>query len=203
MEEPVIGGQAVLEGVMMRSPHFYGVAVRTEKGKIVTMVERLKGRGRVARLPFIRGMVLLVDMMVIGVKSLSWSAQQSGEEEETLSDMQVGITVLVSLLLSLALFLALPYLLTVLLGISEETRPLLFNLVDGGIKVALLIGYLWGISKMKDIYRVFQYHGAEHKVVFCHESKKPLTVKNVKSFIRFHPRCGTSFILMTMLLGVL
>jgi len=203
MAEPMMGGQAVLEGVMMRSPHFYGVAVRNERGKIVTMTERLKARGPFARLPFIRGMVLLVDMMVIGIKALSWSAQQAGEEEEQLSDAQVGITVLVSLAISLALFLALPYFLTVLLGISEESAPLLFNLIDGAIKVGLLITYLWGISLMKEIHRVFQYHGAEHKVVFCYENRKPLTVRNVRKFSRFHPRCGTSFILMTMLLGVL
>jgi len=197
----VLGGQAVLEGVMMRSPHYYATSVRKGK-KIVSMMERIKDKPKWTKIPFIRGVVNLIEMLYIGTKSLSWSAQQAEDEEESLSDWQIIGTLIVSFALAIVIFVALPYFLSILTGVSEESSPVLFNLTDGAIKIAILLLYLYFIAKMDDIKRVFEYHGAEHKAVFCYEAEKPLTVKNVKKFSRFHPRCGTSFLLMVALISI-
>lgn len=202
-KKPMIGGQAVIEGVMMRSPNYYATAVRNEKGKIVTQLKKLKKRPKFYSFPFVRGVANLIDMMVIGIKSLTWSANQvSDDEDEQLTPFQIVLTLILSLGFAVLLFVALPYFLSIITGIKEESSPILFNLIDGVFKIAILILYMYLISLLKDIKRVFEYHGAEHKTVYCYEDGKKLTVKNVKKYSTKHPRCGTSFILIVLLIGI-
>lgn len=199
-----IGGQAVIEGVMIKSEDNYVVTIR-KKNKIVTKKEKLRTRdSKIVKLPFIRGVVNLYDMLVIGIKSLIWSAdQQEEKKEEKISKKEIIITISVSFIFAILFFVALPYFLTGLLNIQEETRPLLFNLVDGVIRIGLFLGYIIIISFMKDIRRLFQYHGAEHKAVNCFEDKKPLTLANVKNYSTLHTRCGSSFIMIVLVISIL
>ncbi len=199
-----VGGQAVIEGVMMRSKNYYAIACRNEKGKIVSKTEKIKKRSKFLQSPFIRGVVNLGDMLVLGVKALIWSAnQQSDEEEEQLNSTEIFWTLLLAFSFSAVFFIALPYFLTNLAGFVEETRPILFNFIDAVIKIAIFIIYLKLISLMKDVKRLFEYHGAEHKVVYCYEAKKKLTVKNAKKYSTKHPRCGTSFIFIVFIFSIM
>jgi uncharacterized protein YqhQ len=199
-----VGGQAVMEGVMMRSPKYYGVAVRNEKGKIVVKAEKLDRKHNFFKMPFIRGVVNLIDMLVLGIKTLIWSAdQQTDEKEEKLSKTEVFWTLFISLGFALLLFVALPYFLTHLAGFVEETRPILFNFIDGLIKIGLFLAYLFLISLMKDVRTLFEYHGAEHNVVHCYEDGKKLTVENARKYSTKHPRCGTSFIFIVFIFSML
>ncbi|HLC96679.1 MAG TPA: DUF1385 domain-containing protein [Candidatus Nanoarchaeia archaeon] len=199
-----VGGQAVIEGVMLRSPHYYAVSVRIPHGKIKTKTAKLKSQSKFFKLPFVRGMVSLVDMLVLGIQTLIWSAnQQATKKEEKINASEIFWTLLISIGFALLFFVALPYIFTNLLGFAEESRPVLFNLIDAAIKIALFLAYLAFISTMKDVKILFQYHGAEHKSVYCHESGKKLTVANVNSFSTKHPRCGTSFIFIVFVFSVL
>jgi len=199
-----VGGQAVIEGVMMRSPNYYAVACRNEKGKIVSKTEKIKKRSEILQKPFIRGIVNLGDMLVLGVKSLIWSAnQQSDEEEEQLNSSEIFWTLFIAFSFAIVFFIALPYFLTNLAGFVEETRPILFNFIDAVIKIAIFVVYLKLISLMEDVKRLFEYHGAEHKVVYCYEAGKKLTVKNAKKYSTKHPRCGTSFIFIVFVFSIL
>lgn len=201
--KPSIGGQAVLEGVMMRSPNYYATSVRNEKGNIVTQTKKIKKRPSFFKWPFIRGIANLIDMLVIGIKTLTWSANQiSDEEDEQLSSTQITFTLILSIGFAILLFVALPYFLSVITGVKEESSPILFNLIDGIIKMAILLIYMYSISLIKDIRRVFEYHGAEHKTVHCYEAGKTLTVKNIKKYSTKHPRCGTSFIFIVFLISM-
>lgn len=203
-----VGGQAVIEGVMMKSPNYVAVAIR-KPNQTITVKEMpynsLTNKFKFLQWPFIRGIVLLFEMLILGLKSLTFSANEamSEEDEEELSGLAIFTTLVVSLSFSVGLFLVLPYALTYLLGLTEETAPILFNLVDGVIKLSIFIGYIYLISLMNDIKRVFQYHGAEHKAVNCYEAGKKLTVKNAQRFTTINARCGTSFMLFVILIGVL
>jgi uncharacterized protein YqhQ len=198
-----IGGQAVIEGVMMRNKNKVATAVRLPNKKIKIKKQRLKPRSKFLKLFFIRGIINLIDMLTLGIKTLMWSADQQTGEEEKISKTEITITVILSLAFGIGLFLFLPYLFTYLLGFKELINPLLFNIIYGTIKAGMLVLYLYLISFMKDIRRVFQYHGAEHKVVFCYENKKSLTPENIKKFITAHPRCGTSFLIIVILVSVI
>ena len=198
-----IGGQAVLEGVMIKSKRYYATAVRNEKGKIVTQVNKLKNHPKWFNYFFIRGITNLIEMLFIGMKSLTWSANQiSDEEDEKLTDWQIFLTVAVAIVFALGIFVALPYILSLFTGVSEEGSPVLFNLIDGIIKVIIFFLYLYLISLMKEIRRVFEYHGAEHKTVYCFEAGKKLTVKNTKKYPTEHPRCGTSFLFLVIVIAI-
>ena len=197
-----IGGQAVIEGVMMRSPHFYSVAVRKEDGKIDLKTERfisVSERFPLLKKPFLRGIVSMYEMLRLGIGALIHSGNVSEAKEDSISGSAVVGTVVFSFVFAIGLFLALPYALTLLIGISEEESTVLFNLVDGLIKAGLLIAYIWLISLWDDVARVFQYHGAEHKTVNAYESGKPLTARSAKGFSTAHSRCGTSFIVIVFL----
>jgi uncharacterized protein YqhQ len=211
-----IGGQAVLEGVMMRSPHAFTVAVR-KGGKpgaeIAVMRQTLRPLGE--RFPFlkkkiIRGSAALFEAMWLGVRALNFSANEALEttdgKKEELGPLALAGTLAVALAFSLGLFLALPLLLTNLLGMhydSVNKSGLLFNLTDGVFRVALFLGYVSGISFMKDIRRVFEYHGAEHKCIAAYEAGVELTARNARPYPRIHPRCGTSFLLTVIALSIL
>ena len=201
MKKQDVGGQAVIEGVMMRAKHNVVTAVR-KKEKIIYKQDKLKKKSKFSQLFFIRGISNLIEMLIIGVKTLNWSASQQVDEEEDLSSWAVALTLIIAFTFGIVLFVLLPYALTYLLGVKETQNPVWFNIIDGIIKVGILILYLYLISLMKDIRTVFQYHGAEHKAVFCYEDNKKLTVENAKKYSTFHPRCGTAFLMIVIIIGI-
>lgn len=194
-----IGGQAVIEGVLMKTKEKLAIAVRLENGKIKIKKETLKSLPKILRLPFIRGITTLVYILLIGIKALVWSANQALGEEEELGMGELIGTLLVSLLFALLFFIGVPFFLTWLTGLEGFW----FNAVEGGIRLAVFIGYVYAISFMKDIKRMFQYHGAEHMAVNCYEFEHDLTVENVKKYSTIHPRCGTSFIMLVLIISII
>ncbi len=200
-----IGGQAVLEGVIMRGVSTWAVAVRqpdeTVSVQSFPLVSVLK-RHRVLRLPVIRGAVALFESLGIGFKALGISANaQLGEDEEEISGTAWTGTIVVALALSIGLFFLLPAALTNLSGAGED-NGVVFVIVEKLIRISIFLGYLWLVSRMKDLQRVFQYHGAEHKTISCYEAGLPLTPENAQRFSRLHPRCGTSFLLIVMIVAI-
>ncbi len=224
-EETLVGGQAVMEGVMMRAPHSYCVAVRRPDGIIVTEEQplaKVSDKYPIFKLPVFRGVGTLGQAMSLGVKALRFSADvamQAEAEKEGKAEAQSGEkkpteipgwVMTLNLLFSFAFFIALykfvPLVLTTQLqrmypqlGLGNR---ILFNLMDGVIRLVIFLGFLWIISRWKDIHRVFEYHAAEHRVVFNFESGKPVTVENAQRFVTFHPRCGTSFLLVVMMVSI-
>lgn len=218
------GGQALIEGIMMRGPKKQAVVVRKPDGALAIRESQLrfiKDRFPVLGLPLIRGMVTFVASMVEGVRALMYSAEffpeEEGETEEpsrfeawlerTLgSDRAASFFVTVSVILGIGMSIGLFFLLPTLLGsvVTFFTDSMVVrNVAESLMKLAIFVGYLALCSRMKDIHRVFQYHGAEHKTIFCYENEEPLTVENVKKHSRFHPRCGTSFMIFMLVLGIL
>ena len=210
MSEPrfTYGGQAVIEGVMMRGQNSLAIAVRQNHGGIGTVAWDSKPpekRLGVWKWPFIRGTVNLVDSLTIGIKTLVYSANQvlvDDEEEEALTSTQVAITVALSLGLSIGLFFLLP---TFLAQVIKQWAPShgMQNLLEGLMRVGIFMTYMLCISVVKDVQRVFQYHGAEHKTIFAYEKGHPLTLEDVSGMSRLHPRCGTSFLVLVMFVSIL
>ena len=210
-----IGGQAVIEGVMMRSPHAFTVAVRQggrPAAPIAVLAEQIVPIGErfpILRKQVLRGSVALFEALWLGMRALNFSANEAIEDEdgkkEEVGPVAMAGTMLLALSFGLGLFFGLPLLLTHLLGAKYTALKgnVLFNLTDGAIRVTLFVGYISGISFMKDIRRVFQYHGAEHKVIGAHEAGVPLTVENCRSYSCIHPRCGTSFLMVVLVLSIL
>ena len=199
-----VGGQAVIEGVMMKGPQKVATAVRGEDGGIFLEVKPLNSlseRFPILKKPLLRGVVALGESLVLGIKALSYSAKMAGEEDEELTDGEMAATVFFAFVLAAVLFIAVPTAGTKFLHEVTED-PFTLNLLEGGLRLLIFLGYLAAISAMKDIRRVFQYHGAEHKTIFCYEAKEPLTVANVQKFGRLHPRCGTAFLLIVMLVSI-
>ncbi len=220
-----LGGQAVIEGVLMRSPRRLAVAVRAPDGSIVIENEEFLSysrRHKLLGLPVIRGAASLIESLAIGIKALNFSmaVQERAPQADALPEaahmpaaapapaksrwdgLWVSLSLLSSLALALGLFQLLPYFVAGhLIGGSKlaPADPVLFNLTAGGVRMSLLLAYMWGISFLRDIGRVFQYHGAEHKSIFVHERRAPLDVMSARLQSRFHPRCGTSFILIVAL----
>lgn len=210
-----IGGQAVLEGVMMRAPRAMAIAVRRPNGEIVIKREQmppLSERYPIVKLPILRGAIALFTSLVTGIKALNFSANEaiveevdetSGEsKKEELTTWALAGTMTVAFGFGIALFFFFPLYLTKLLVPIIGDNNIIFNLVDGVIRVIIFLLYIWGIARMNDIQRVFQYHGAEHKTIFAFEDGVELTLENVKRFSRLHPRCGTSFLLIVMLVSI-
>lgn len=203
------GGQAVIEGVMMRSPRYFAVACRHPNGEIVLKLEdlanlwlaRLKWLNR----PFLRGTLALLDAMALGIRALRFSADVQMEEQtqtvqqKRINDLAIGSTMVIGLLVGLGLFVALPTTLTQLL---PWKHPVLLNMLDGVIRIALFIGYVLAVGSLKEIRRVFQYHGAEHKAINTFEAGLPLTMENARQQSRIHPRCGTSFVMVVLILAI-
>ncbi|MFO7711033.1 MAG: DUF1385 domain-containing protein [Candidatus Woesearchaeota archaeon] len=203
--KPTVGGQAVIEGVMMRAGDRIATAIRKNDEIIVKRetYSPLSKRYPFLGWPFFRGVVSLFEMMYLGTKSLMYSAQESADEEgEELKGSHITLTVIVAILFSLGLFVFLPYVLTNLAGLKEGTQPVLFNLIDGIIKVIIIVGYIYAIGFMSDMRRVFEYHGAEHKAVHTFEKNKQLIPDQANHFSTVHPRCGTSFLMIVVLTGV-
>ena len=204
MDKPLVGGQAVIEGVMMRGFGKVATAVRQPDGNINVQVKAITSiteRYPILKLPLLRGAVSLFESLILGMKSLSFSAQAAGEEDEQLTDRELIGTIILAIGLACGLFIALP---TFAAKFFQELTddPIILNLAEGFLRLIIFLVYLFAISRMKDIQRVFQYHGAEHKTIFCYEADLPLTVENVKKFPRLHPRCGTAFLLIVMLVSI-
>lgn len=217
-----IGGQAVLEGVMMKNSDRYAVAVRKPDGTIEVMTEDytgIWGEKKVSKIPFIRGVFNFVDSLVLGMKTLTWSAQfyeeeepkkEAGENEEQLrkaaggasEKLVMGATVAFSIVMAVAIFIMLPYFLSMLFS-SYIRNASLLAILEGVLRILIFLGYVAAISAMKDIRRVYMYHGAEHKCINCIERGRELTVKNVRKSSRQHRRCGTSFLLFVMVVSVI
>jgi len=199
-----VGGQAVIEGVMMRGPVSIATAVRTPSGEITVKkdaVHSITERYPILKKPFLRGSVALCESLVYGMKSLSYSAQAAGEEDEQLSNTQMALTMAVSVVLAIVFFLAIPtYAAKFIPGVADSAFRL--NVVEGVLRLAIFLLYIWGISLTSDIRRVFEYHGAEHKTIWTYESGEELTVENVKRHSRLHPRCGTNFLLIVMVVSI-
>jgi uncharacterized protein YqhQ len=205
-----VGGQAVLEGVMMRGVTVWAVAVRNPEGEIEIQSEPLvpwAQRHRLWRLPIIRGVVALGESMKIGFKALAISANAQMEEDEEKGEKEEiggfiwGLTIFVSLLLSIGLFFVVPVGLTSLIK-DQLGSPFLFWLIEGILRTGIFIGYIAAISRMPDMRRVFEYHGAEHKTISCYEAEDELIPSRAKLYSRLHPRCGTSFLLVVMVLAI-
>ncbi len=198
--EQTVGGQAVIEGVMMRAPHGWAVAVRTPSGDIEARAEelpRLSSRSVAARIPFIRGVMVLVESLTLGMKSLTWSAQkQAEEEEEELSSWALFSSMAVAFLFFAGVFILGPAALAEWLA---NDNNVVFAVVEGIIRVVMFVGYIWLIGRMEDIQRVFQYHGAEHKTIHAYEAGEALSIANIQKYRPEHPRCGTSFLLIVLL----
>lgn len=202
--QPSYGGQAVIEGVMMRGPAACATAVRAPDGDIHLDVHRLvsPARTRLGRLPFVRGLVVLVDTLRLGFRALSFSANVQSPPGEKLSGASMGATMAVSVLLGLGLFFLLPAAAAYALERSLGLAPALGNLVEGLIRLALLLAYLWAIGRIPEIERVYAYHGAEHRTIHAHEAGRPLRVEEVAAFANEHPRCGTAFLLTIVVFSV-
>ena len=214
-----IGGQAVLEGVMMKNKEKYAVAVRKPDGEIEVEVETYQGLAHGSKfkeLPFIRGIFNFLDSLILGTRALNYSASFYEEEEgkETKFDKAMdkmsggngekllsGIVTVISIMLAVGIFIVLPYFISSLFESFIRNRSLM-AIIEGVIRIALFLLYVWGISAMKDIRRLYQYHGAEHKCINCIEKGRPLTVHNVMRSSRLHKRCGTSFIFFVMLVSI-
>lgn len=205
-----VGGQAVIEGVMMRSPKGIATAVRTPAGDIVVKAERfvsLTRRSRIFNIPIIRGAVVLIETFVIAVKALSFSADQAAVEEDKgggekggLSTVSMALTIIAAFALGFLVFFYIPLVLTELIGLESG---FLFNLIDGAIRLLFIFIYIVLITRWKEMRRVFEYHGAEHKTIFTFEDGEELTPGTAADRSRFHPRCSTSFLLIVVMVSVL
>lgn len=203
-KKPNVGGQAVIEGVMMRGKTHVAVAVRQPDGEIsvdVRPANSISDRYPILKKPFLRGVVSLVESLVMGMKALAYSAQVSGDEDEKLDSKEMALTIAVSAGLAILLFIVIPtWSMRFLTGITQDHMAL--NLAEGVLRMAIFLAYIAAISSMNDIQRVFQYHGAEHKTIYTYEAGLPLKVENVRPFSTLHPRCGTNFLMIVMLISM-
>ena len=219
-----IGGQALIEGILMRGPEKQAIVVRNQNGGLEVQEQTrtfTKENYPILGIPFLRGIVSFVGSLVVGIKALSWSAEFYPEDEEeskskfetwvetrfgekALTNWITGVAMLAGLVFAVALFIVLPTLATsALLHFFPDAPMWVRNLLEGVVKLVIFFLYLYLCSKMKDIHRTFQYHGAEHKTIFCYERGLDLTVENARAMPRHHPRCGTSFLFMVMLISIL
>ena len=219
-EETLVGGQAVLEGVMMRTPHAWGITVRRQSGETVThsdVLERPSDKRRWMGWPVVRGVVTLGYAMMLGFRALKFSANvaleemtvgasegSKPEEKIEISGWMATVNIILSLGFFIVFYKCLPLLAATGLKHVFPTlgNQILFNLVDGAIRIGLFLLFVWGISLANDIHRVYEYHGAEHKTVFAFETGEPVDVPRAQSFVTWHPRCGTSFLMTVMLICI-
>ena len=220
MKKCNIGGQGVLEGIMMRSQTTAGLAVRKATGEIVFEKEPVPNKKNwFTKLLFVRGAVSFVDMMGYGVKTVTKSAKLYGEEEEEykpsrfesflakktgkdVMDIAMVFAVIIALALAVGIFFILPYVLAEIIKPYIESS-IVMGLIEGGIRLVIFLLYIIGITFLKDIKRVFRYHGAEHKTINCYEHEEPLTVENIQKYKTLHPRCGTSYLLLVIVISIL
>ncbi|AJA46364.1 putative metal-dependent protein [Clostridium pasteurianum DSM 525 = ATCC 6013] len=222
-EKPSVGGQAVIEGVMMRGSKGVATAVRKEDNTIELKVEKIipyTKKNRFLGLPIIRGFVSLLESMIIGIRTLNYSASFFEDEEnegntskfdeflkkifkDKVNDVLMAVSLCISIIFAMGIFFVLPTFAANIFKYLNIHNTVVLNLLEGIIRVSLFILYLFLIGKMEDIQRVFQYHGAEHKTVFCYEHNEELTPENASKYSRFHPRCGTNFLFLVMIISIL
>lgn len=219
MRKTNVGGQAVIEGVMMRGAKGQATAVRTPSKKIEVSFEKIvpiTKKYKFLNIPFLRGVFILIDSLKTGISTLNYSASFFEEEEEESkfekwiskklgdksNEILVALTMILSFGISIGLFIAIPTFIASLFKFLS-LNSITLNLIESMIRIVILVVYMYLISKMDDIYRVYQYHGAEHKTIHCYEAEEELTVENVKKFSRFHPRCGTNFMFLTMFISII
>ena len=226
-----VGGQAIIEGVMMKGAKCTAMAVRKPNGEIEIKREEntsIIKKYKFLNVPLVRGIFVLIESLISGMKALNYSASFFDDEEEEDSEPSKfdqwvnskfeklekkfgeekimnaisGISITIGVLMAVVLFMIIPtFIASLFKGFVKNT--VILHLIEAVIKVAILIIYMWLIGKMDDMNRMYQYHGAEHKTIFCYENEKPLTVENVKEFTRFHPRCGTNFLFLTMFISII
>lgn len=213
-----IGGQALIEGVMMRGPKEIAIAVRKPNKEIEVKVNKLNTlamRHKIFKTPFLRGMISLIESLSIGTKALMYSAEFFEEEEteakqtwtqkifkDKAADVEMFFTLAISIVLAVGLFMVLPNVIASFIR-GNITNSILLNLMEGLVRIIIFLIYIIWVSKLEDVRRVFEYHGAEHKTIHCYEHGEELTVENVKKYPILHPRCGTSFLFMVMIVSIL
>ena len=220
-KKTTVGGQAVIEGVMMRGSKGLATAVRLPNGHIEVKKESSKSltkKNKFFGLPIVRGFISLIESLIIGIKSLEFSASFFEDDEESESKFNkwfdktfkdkgssvlMGISLVISLTFAVLLFFILPTVLTSLVKTSITSNVIVLNVVEGIIRVIIFLAYIFLVGKLEDIKRVYQYHGAEHKTIFCYESGIELTPENAKKFGRLHPRCGTNFLFLVMVISII
>jgi len=202
--KPPLGGQAVIEGVMMQNGEQIALAVRrSSDGEIlVRSIPARRRFKRLGRIPFVRGTFRMYDMLSLGVRALNLSTRLAFPEEEQLSKQGTWMTFTLAIVVAVAVFIILPLYATQSIPALRLGNSILFNLVEGGIRLAIFFCYLVVVSRMKDIHRVFQYHGAEHKVVYTYEGDEELTVENARRHTTLHPRCGTAFLMTVFIIAI-
>ena len=220
MKKQSVGGQAVIEGVMMQSKNYRAIAVRKSNGEIEVKKERIKSwiqDKKIDKIPFLRGSFILIETMIQGMKSLNYSSEfflEEDEEEDFIdrfmknvfkdkaNNVLMGLSLVLAMMLSVGLFVLIP---TTISGLFSSfiKNNIILNLIEGAIRICILILYMLAISKNKDIKRVFMYHGAEHKTIYCYENNLELTVENAKKFTTQHPRCGTNFLFIVMFTSII
>jgi uncharacterized protein YqhQ len=223
MKKTSIGGQALIEGLLMMGPKNIAIAVRKPDGEILVEKRPLAPKTQPSKIPVVRGAYNLFRQLVIGIKALMFSAEfvelEEGEEEkpskldafieklfgDKLKDAAIYFSVIVAIAFSIGLFILIPNIIAGFLNFDESTATgvLLYNLTEGVLRLLIFFGYLYLASMMKDIKRVWQYHGAEHKTIHCYEHGEELTVENIKKYSTKHPRCGTSFMFLVMVISIL
>ena len=222
MKKTTIGGQALLEGLLMMGPENTAIAVRKPDGEIVLDKKPLPKKSALSKIPIIRGSVNLFRQMIVGVKALMYSADfveledDSGKEPSKIDafierlfkdkgkDAVVYVSVIISLAFSVGLFILLPNLLASLINLKKEgTNVIIYNLFEGAIRIVIFFLYIYLATLLDDIKRVWQYHGAEHKTIHCYEHEEELTVENVRKYSTKHPRCGTSFLFLVMIISII
>lgn len=220
-KKPSVGGQAVIEGVMMRGAKGLATAVRLPNGSIEIKKEEytsISKKNNFFSLPIVRGFISLIESLIIGMKSLEFSASFYEEEEEEPSkfdkwfkdtfkeksnDIIMMFSLIISLVLAMGLFFILPTVLTSAVKKNITSSTVILNVIEGIIRVAIFLLYIYSVGKIGDIKRVYQYHGAEHKTIFCYEAGVELTPENAQKFSRFHPRCGTNFLFLVMVISII
>ena len=221
MKKQSVGGQAVIEGIMMQSKNYRAIAVRKSNGEIELKKERIKSwvqDKKINKIPFLRGGFILFETMVQGIKSLNYSSEffmEDDEEEEDAidkflkrvfkdkaNDAIMVVSLILAMILSIGLFVLIPTIISGFFGLFIKNNIIL-NLIEGLIRILILILYMLGISRNEDIKRTFMYHGAEHKTIYCYENDLELTVENVKKFTTLHPRCGTNFLFIVMATSII
>lgn len=202
-----IGGQAVIEGVMMKSPIGWSVAVRDPKGEINLKTTITNKPNKFFKLPVIRGVIALFSALVIGIKAIEFSGSiaYQDKDEKPLSPWSLALSIGLALILAIVLFKFLPLFLTTIMGGFYQgisTNSFLFNLIDGLLRVGVFLLYVFAVGLWSEMRRIYQYHGAEHKVIYAYEAGEELTVENAKKYKPYHPRCGTSFLLIVMFISI-
>jgi uncharacterized protein YqhQ len=200
-----VGGQAVIEGVMMRAPDAWAVAVRRPDGVIEAKrndLPALSSRNKLAKVAFLRGVFVLIESLQLGFRALSWSAEKSGEEDgEEIGKKEIVLTMIIAVVGAIAIFVLAPAFAANWIKDLVGGNGILFVVIDGVFRIGLIVGYIWLIGRSEEIQRVFEYHGAEHKTIHAYENGDPLDIAAIQRYSPRHPRCGTSFIIIVAMVA--